>query len=420
MGNFIGTDSGGTIALGNGSGVTISTFTNQIGGNTPANRNVISGSITGFGILVNLTGGQNLIRGNYIGTDKNGTAALPNDAGGISVASAANSIGTSQPGGGNLISGNSGNGIEISGATFGVNNHIEGNLIGTNATGSAALGNENSGVLINHASHNTVGGPTSAERNVISGNGDNGVYIHDGEDNRVLGNFIGTDAAGQIDLGNDSAGVLILGASGNFVGGTVAGEGNLLSGNNTGVYILGSGTTDNRVQGNRIGTDASGGPLGNTFGIAIVAPASDTVVGGTAGAGNTIAFNSMSGVFLGAGPSTGNDITGNSIFSNNGLGIDLQSGTEDGFGVTANDSLDADTGANRLQNYPVLTAIAGSGSTLAVQGVLNSAPTTGYNIDFYRNNAVDPSGYGEGQTPIGFLYVQTDSAGPHLFQLPAR
>jgi hypothetical protein len=416
-GNYIGTDAGGTVALGNGSGITISSFDNTIGGTSPAARNLISGSTAGSGIWMKSTAPLNEIEGNYIGTDKNGTAALPNDGRGIFIESGGNSIGSTQAGAGNLISGNKDRGIEISGV-LGLTNRIEGNLIGTNATGTAALGNLDGGVLITGASNNTVGGATPAARNVISGNTHTGVFIFDGQNNRVLGNFIGTDATGHTALGHNVAGVLINEASGNFVGGAASGEGNLISGNDSGVYIIGSGTAGNRVQGNRIGTDASGGPLGNSFGIAISIFAGDTTVGGSAGAGNTVAFNSMSGVFIGNGVGTGNAITGNSIFSNGRLGIDLLGGTEDSNGVTANDSLDSDTGPNRLQNYPVLTGFTGSGSTLALQGLLNSAPTTGYNIHFYRNAAVDPSGFGEGQTPLGVLFVQTDPQGNTTFSFP--
>ena len=414
VGNFIGTAPGGLLARANGTGVSVSAGETTIGGPTPGARNLISGN-NGSGISLDPLGDVTLILGNYIGTDKNGTAALPNGADGIFVESESNRIGF--PGIGNLISGNGGDGIELNGANA-IHNRVKGNLIGTNATGNAALGNGKNGVLVIQASENTVGGSEPGGGNVIAANNHQGVYIYQAESNSVLGNFIGTDAAGQAALGHDVAGVLINEAPRNFIGGAAAGEGNLLSGNNTGVFLLGSGTTDNRVQGNRIGTNASGGALGNIFGIAIGSAASDTTVGGPAGAGNTIAFNSMSGVIIGNVAGNGHDITGNSIFSNNGLGIDLQGGTQDSNGVTTNDSLDADTGPNRLQNYPVLTAITGSGSTLAVQGLLNSAPNTGYNIDFYRNDAVDPSGFGEGQTPIGFLYVQTDPQGHTSFSFP--
>ena len=130
----------------------------------------------------------------------------------------------------------------------------------------------------------------------------------------------------------------------------------------------------------------------------------DNTIGGTAlGAGNTIAFNSDRGVKANAG--TGNAILGNSIFSNTGLGIDLG-----GDGVTPNDAADADTGANNLQNFPVLTS-AVSGSTI-IQGTLNStASSTQFRLEFFSNTSCDPSGNGEGETFLGFTDVTTDGSG---------
>ena len=117
-GNFIGTDPGGTLDLGNGLGVAISAPRNTLGGTTPAARNLISGTNDGYGVFLEQVTGdaQNLVKGNYIGTDKNGTAALANSYGGIYVESEDNHIGGAETGAGNLISGNGGSGIEIKGA----------------------------------------------------------------------------------------------------------------------------------------------------------------------------------------------------------------------------------------------------------------------------------------------------------------
>ena len=98
----------------------------------------------------------------------------------------------------------------------------------------------------------------------------------------------------------------------------------------------------------------------------------------------------------------GNDFNANSIFSNNQLGINLEGGSQNGFGVTANDSGDADNGPNKLQNYPVLTS---ANSQAVIQGSLNSVANRAYRIDFYSSPAADPSGFGEGQTWIGSMNV---------------
>ena len=139
----------------------------------------------------------------------------------------------------------------------------------------------------------------------------------------------------------------------------------------------------------------------------------------TAGAGNVIAFNTGDGIVITGSGSTDNAIRGNSIYSNGGLGINLVGGTEDSHGVTANDTGDADTGPNNLQNYPVLTsaiATATSANTTAtVKGTLNSTPNTSYFIDFYGSPSANASGYGEGQVYVGTQYVTTDASGNASF-----
>jgi hypothetical protein len=145
----------------------------------------------------------------------------------------------------------------------------------------------------------------------------------------------------------------------------------------------------------------------NGKGVQILEGSHNNTVGGTAaGAGNRIAFNSGVGVDLPLSVvGTGNAILGNSIFSNGGLGIDLNDD-----GVTANDACDADTGSNTLQNFPVITSVtAGVGST-TVQGTLNSVASTQYRIEFFANDACDPSGFGQGKTFLGSSDVMTDGS----------
>jgi hypothetical protein len=138
---------------------------------------------------------------------------------------------------------------------------IQGDYIGTNATGTSAAGNSNYGVFVSSA-NNTIGGTTAAARNVISGNTWSGVYIIGSgtTGNVVEGNYIGTNAAGSAALKNGNLGVwLDQGASNNVIGGTASGAGNVISGNNyQGVGIFGAGTNSNVIASNYIGTDASG------------------------------------------------------------------------------------------------------------------------------------------------------------------
>jgi hypothetical protein len=139
-----------------------------------------------------------------------------------------------------------------------------------------------------------------------------------------------------------------------------------------GVQIDGSGATGNKIEGNFIGTNASGTQdLGNTGdGVLISAGASNNTIGRTAsGAGNAISGNGDEGVSIVEG--TGNRVLSNFIFSNTGLGIDLFPD-----GITANDTDDPDTGANNLQNFPVITSAIRSNTTgfTTISGTLNSNP----------------------------------------------
>src|SRR5207245_480485 len=118
------------------------------------------------------------------------------------------------------------------------------------AAGESDLGNSEFGVLISGSAGNTIGGTTAAAGNVISSNKLSGILLFDSgaTGNLLEGNLIGTDVTGAANLGNSQGGVVISGAPGNTVGGTLFGAGNVISGNNTsGVEILGSGATGNLV-----------------------------------------------------------------------------------------------------------------------------------------------------------------------------
>jgi hypothetical protein len=162
------------------------------------------------------------------------------------------------------------------------------------------------------------------------------------------------------------------------------------------------------VVGNRIGTSASGtAAVGNFEGVHITNGATNNSVGdGTLAGSNTIAFNDNHGVFVTEATSTGNAISRNSIFSNGDLGIDLNND-----GVTPNDSLDVDSGANDLQNKPSLGSAKTVSGTTTIKGTLSSAPGKTYKIEFYSN----PSGDNEGRKFIGQKTVSTASDGKAAF-----
>ena len=423
VGNYIGTDATGTVNLGNAQhGINSIGLGLQIGGTEAGSGNVISGN-GGSGVRI-LGAGTN-IQKNHIGTNASGTADLGNSEGGVLIENASDTIigGGKDGEGRNVISGNDGNGILIIGAGA-TGNRVSANFIGTDASGTVRLRNDRNGVGIQGAPDNFIGGTTAEARNVISGNNDSGVSISGtpARNNSVLGNYLGTDVSGTVRLGNSQNGVAIYNAPANFVGGTAAGAGNLISANGIGIQIgsanAAGGAPDNIVQGNRIGTDASGtANLGNNIGILLFTDSGDTTIGGPAGAGNIVAFSKFTGVAVNAA-SSGNSIIGNSMFANEGLGIDLQSPDDGPTVVTANDFPDSDSGANNLQNYPTLTGITVAGESKSVEGELASNPNTNYVVDFYRSSAVDPSGFGEGETYLGFINVRTNAQGRVNFTFP--
>jgi CSLREA domain-containing protein len=218
-GNFIGTDAAGTAAVGNFEGVFISggatnnrVGTNGDGNGDAAERNVISGN--SYGVDIRTSG--NIVAGNYVGTNAEGTAALPNGGVGIYISSGAtnNRIGTDGNGTGddaerNVISGN-GTGVVFQNAGTS-DNIVAGNYVGTNADGSAALANYD-GIAIYGASNNTIGGTATSAANLIAYNTGRGI-VSSGDSttvsNSFLGNTIFSNGALGIDLGdvNDADGV---------------------------------------------------------------------------------------------------------------------------------------------------------------------------------------------------------------------
>ena len=147
------------------------------------------------------------------------------------------------------------------------------------------------------------------------------------------------------------------------------------------------------------------------MGIQISGGASHNTIGGSAGSANTIAFNSGPGISVRNTHSVGNQFEANAIYANDGLGIDLNSD-----GVSLNDSSDADTGPNNLQNFPVITQIV-AGATTHVVGSLNSTASKTFIIDLYANMIADPSGYGEGEVWLTSFEVNTDETGNRSFDM---
>jgi Bacterial Ig-like domain (group 3)/PKD domain/Bacterial pre-peptidase C-terminal domain/RTX calcium-binding nonapeptide repeat (4 copies) len=410
-GNLIGTTASGAAALRNGGTgvrVTNGATSNEIGGGTVPERNIISGNgAAGVDVV-----GGNAIQGNYIGTDKNGSAAIPN-ANGVIARGDSTVIGGITPfpqtGVGNLISGNTGFGVELNNTT---NAFVATNLIGTNAAGAAPLGN-NTGIIDfgGTATNNLIGAD-----NVISGNKLGIQILSSGT--RVLGNAIGTDQSGTQSIGNVGGGfggILIQGAN------NVVDVLNIISSNDNGVVLSGAGAHDNIIRGSFIGTDRTGSAaLQNlAFGVVLRAGANHNTIGGLAQgdgnmvgfngvnasagggieimdagttfntiAGNTLSFNNGPGLWAINPADSQNSVTQNRVIGNAGLGIDVGPSQ----GVTPNDSGDTDG----FLNTAVVTSASIRGAVMDVAGFARP----GSMIEFYVAG-VDTAGFGEGTEFIG-------------------
>ena len=404
VGNNIGTDVSGTIPIRNDlrnirsgaqpvSGAVLVTgngsFSNigAPGGTTP------NGACTGFCNLISGNdnspsfnsdsavdiGGVGVIGifNNYIGTNKNGTQAISNYSA-VSVATTiyTNFLPTYLVGGygtqdgnsvsfGNLISGNNGGvSIGVGGNTVG-NYLVLGNKIGTDASGTFAVPNVGyfglggSGITVNTGfgfGITQIGDPNPLGRNIISGNGFDGIFLFTGYNASVANNLIGVNSS-FAPLGNGGNGI----------------------------------------------------ELGGFFGVGNI------IGGGSSNAANIIQNNTKAGILVKGVNYFANNLRGNSISNNGGLGIDLKAigGFGDGDGVTENDCrFDEDTGANDLQNFPVLFDPAQNGdNTLTVNGTLRSKAKDTYTIDFYSSQTTDPSNYGEGENYLGSVSTTTNGNG---------
>jgi CSLREA domain-containing protein len=253
---------------------------------------------------------------------------------------------------------------------------------------------------------------------VINRFGGTGIFIFfNGSGAKIEGNFIGTDPSGtQSQLGNNS-GVTAFGGGANIIGGRDAVAHNLISGNVHGLTI--ASNTGNTIQGNLIGTDKAGtNNLGNSV-TGITISSSNNIVGSAAADNdldsNLIAFNGDGGVHIGGG--TGNRILNNRIHSNFKLGINLVGGTENINGVTKNDgrAKDRDTGANNLQNFPVITSAITKGTTTTIKGTIKSTPRKTFTIQLFSSPQKDPSGFGEGKEFESQTTVTTNRKGSASF-----
>ncbi|HEX8176164.1 MAG TPA: Calx-beta domain-containing protein [Pyrinomonadaceae bacterium] len=296
------------------------------------------------------------------------------------------------------------------------NNKVEGNYLGTNASGTAAFPKPNNGIgVVLECDNNVVGGDTVAQRNVIAGNiNDNGsagilIYSHN---NKIVGNYIGTDVTGMLPIRHNSSGITMSGSN-NIIGGPTSAERNIISNNSTNVNLA-EAAHDNKVQGNWIGLKADGTSTEQgIYGVALSQNAHDNIIGGTnSGEGNVIAYNSGVGVRVASTTTVRNSILGNSIYLNQfGIDLGLNVVTPNDYGATQNDPSDADIGPNNLQNYPEITSVAANGGDTIIDGILRSEANKSYRIELFSNTSCDVTGYGQGKSFVAATSVTTDSSG---------
>ncbi|WP_439630005.1 hypothetical protein [Gemmata sp.] len=276
-----------------------------------------SGSvITGLGVnqfngdAIRINADNCRVRACHIGVLFTGAEELSNAGNGVRIYAAAtgNIIGGVNPAARNLISGNDANGVLIAGAAT-TGNVVAGNHFGTGSNGTEFIGNgvidtptptDGAGVRIQGGAFgNLIGGTAPGAGNLISANTVYGVVIDGSPGNTIQGNYIGTDASGTAELGNFEHGIYLLnGASGNLIGGATVAAGNIISGNGLdGVHVEGTGTRGNVIRGNRIGRGTRGTNVGN----------------------------GAAGVWVADG-ATGNSVVGNVLAANIGPALQVEGG----------------------------------------------------------------------------------------------
>ena len=401
----LGSDASGNVDAGNGAnGITI----------FDADNNNVQDSIIvgneGDGVYIANGASGNTLYNNSIGLGADGSSSIGNQGAGVYISGASNNtIGAPNLPGPvfrqNTISANGGNGVYICGNTvcgadsFGTAaiNRVDSNMIGVRSFGAEDRGNNLDGIELDKATDTTI------VDNVISGNGVFGIDDRNvSTGTRILSNRIGTNAAGNADLGNDNNGINLVGARFPVI------DSNIIAGNQGyGVFLTGATfvTVLVRNEIGKLGIPNNAGGIANHS-------ATNTAIGtsGLAGNQNTITHNLGTGIKVSAF-AAGPNIDRNVIHSNNALGIDLgvnglpPVGTE---GVTPNETPE---NSSTPLNFPDLTNAEATDGNDRVDGTVDSYPDEDYRIDIYANDSCDASGYGEGQTWVGAQTVATDATG---------
>jgi hypothetical protein len=297
-------------------------------------------------------------------------------------------------------------------------NWVAGNYLGSEVGGTA---NGNGiGVVIDSVCCNLVGGTNVADRNVMAGNAGNSIRLTPTSgilprSNQIKGNFLGVLSSGMAASASvGSSGISIDGGDGTVIGGLEVGARNIIAAGVGGVTIY-SLTTNTLIAGNYIGVGSDGRTLlmrGQTAGVLVRQTTGSAVFPQRVWIEENVIANWSAGVGVSEPPfdlfpasfSSRVTISRNSIFYNFGGGIALG-----GYAET-NDFLDSDVGANYRQNYPEITSAVFGGDTF-IGGILESAPLLTYRVELFANSAGHISGFGEGETYLGFTNIVTDANG---------
>jgi hypothetical protein len=363
QGNWVGFNKEGKSQTGkSGIGIELNRVSDlTVGGSSIGAGNVVTGLHTGISITTDVDGTipvqNNAIVGNFVGTSPTGgpaTEVTGNPAGnqvGIELNGSNHVVGP-----GNVISGNT-RGVIVGGWRPAAGTVVTGNIVGLNAAGTATIPNQFVGVDVSTGATSTrVGGSNPSDRNIITGNGMDGILLSQSSGTTIHGNHIGTDVTGAVVLGNGN-GIEAFRTTDNLIGGTGAGQGNV---------IVGSVADAVRVY--------------------IVSPTPS--------------------------PNLRNVIRGNTIHSN-WFGIDLEdgNGAQGVNGSNANDAGDADTGPNNLQNYPVLDNATAGATSLDLTVNLGSEPNRNYTVDLYANASCAANDHTRAERYLGSVPVTTDGSG---------
>ena len=418
-GNFIGVAANGTTPLPGAvsqAGIVVSARDTVIGGTSAGERNVIAGNSASYGGILVAGSTNTTIQGNYIGLASNGVTLLTNGSHGISLSSCLQTtVGGTAPGAGNVIASDY-YCVYFSGAD---SNSILGNIMGLTASGTTAITNVQYAIWVQDGAYNTIGGTNEGAGNAIFSKvlGIT-LFTTNTHHNVIQGNLFNLSPAGNIVSSNCGNGISVSESPSNTIGGASDGARNLIAANGNGIQLAGTNTTGNSIRGNYIGVALDGvssRALTNVAGTGVqiqYAPAN--MIGGTnAGEGNIIAFRTSGGISVFGTNASGNGIFGNVLYSNrlgggSAPGIDLNGDNV----VQANDNVpDADNGANRLQNYPVITNATTLIGSTRVQGYLPSAFSQAFRLEFFASDV----NFQEGRLYLGATNITTAASGTGVF-----